>query len=120
MKTRYGKRLPGPCTVFEPLSALNPGQIEVIIDDILNALSQPSRLSRISSEGEGLQLLLVVSLNSILSKLLCQLLDVSSSQLVILRLWVISFHVRNVAHSAIRIFAVPEIVETDQLVFEKF
>ena len=70
MKARDGKSLSGPRTVFEPLSTLNPSQIEVIIDDILNALPQPSRLPRISGEGEGLQLLLVVSLNCILSKLL--------------------------------------------------
>jgi hypothetical protein len=49
---------------------LNPSQIEVLIDDILYALSQPTWLPRISGEGEGLELLLVVSLDSILSKLL--------------------------------------------------
>ena len=119
MKARYGKSLSGSRTVFKPLSALNPSQIEVFIDYILNALSQPPRLSRISGEGEGLQLLLVVSLDGILSKLLRQLLDVSPTQLVVLRLWVLSFHVRNIAHCAIGIFAVPKIVETDQLAFEK-
>ena len=42
MKARYGKSLSGSRTVFKSLSALNPSQIEVLIDDILYALSQPT------------------------------------------------------------------------------
>ena len=84
-----------PCAsaALKSLCALNPSQVEVFINDLSYADPCPSRKSRLSGKGKGLQLLFVMPLDSISGQLLGELLDVSLPLLVILRLGISSVEI---------------------------
>ena len=73
----------GSVEVLEPFTGLHPTQVEIFIHELIQTRPDPSRYLGLSRESKCLQLLLIMSLDCISRKLLCQLLDVSLPLLVI-------------------------------------
>ena len=64
-----------------------------------------------------MQLFLVMLFNSVPSKLLWKLLNITLSLFRILGLRILSFHIRDIAHCSIRVLAVPKLIESNSLIF---